>query len=220
MKQAGRSRLDRSDVDPWPHATGSRCHTSMALLPTAQRESYLRYLLTASLGLSSTLACGSESGDAPEQPGGGASARAGASSAGTGGVAGTAQTGGSSAGSDSPSGVAGAPAGGMGGDTSVGGGGTSGNPGVDGSTGGSGAAGTAGSSGNPPVGGSTIINDRFWKDSSGTPIYSQGGGVLQVGDTYYWYGVKYAGTVAYAANPVDNDDTLSRALRPTPRKTW
>lgn len=30
---------------------------------------------------------------------------------------------------------------------------------------------------------------------TGTPIYSQGGGVLQVGDTYYWYGVKYRGAV-------------------------
>lgn len=53
-----------------------------------------------------------------------------------------------------------------------------------------------------------IINDRFWKDSSGTPIYSQGGGVLQVGDTYYWYGVKYGGAPTYAANPTSkNSDT-------------
>ena len=53
-----------------------------------------------------------------------------------------------------------------------------------------------------------IINDRFWQDTSGTPIYSQGGGVLQVGDTYYWYGVKYRGAVTYAANPAGkNDDT-------------
>lgn len=79
-------------------------------------------------------------------------------------------------------------------------------PGVGGASG-SATSAAGSSSGGPPVGGQTIINDRFWKDSAGTPIYSQGGGVLQVADTYYWYGVKYAGTVAYAENPVDNDNT-------------
>ncbi len=63
------------------------------------------------------------------------------------------------------------------------------------------AAGSAGASGSAAVDGSTIENDRFWLDTSGTPIYSQGGGMLQVGDTYYWYGVKYGGAVTYAANP-------------------
>lgn len=54
----------------------------------------------------------------------------------------------------------------------------------------------------------TIENDRFWLDTSGTPIYSQGGGVLQVGDTYYWYGVKYGGAPTYAAKPdAKNSDT-------------
>ncbi len=54
----------------------------------------------------------------------------------------------------------------------------------------------------------TIVNDRFWKDTDGNFIYSQGGGVLQVGDTYYWYGVKYNGAVTYAANPTGkNSDT-------------
>lgn len=61
--------------------------------------------------------------------------------------------------------------------------------------------------------GATIINDRFWKDSSGTPIYSQGGGVLQVGDTYYWYGVKYGGAPTYAANPSGkNSDTSFQGI--------
>lgn len=46
-----------------------------------------------------------------------------------------------------------------------------------------------------------IQNDIFWKDMSGTPIYSQGGGVFKFGDTYYWYGVKYDGAVTYAKNP-------------------
>lgn len=47
----------------------------------------------------------------------------------------------------------------------------------------------------------TIQNDVFWKDTDGNYIYSQGGGVLQVGDTYYWYGVKYEGAVTYAQDP-------------------
>ena len=47
----------------------------------------------------------------------------------------------------------------------------------------------------------TIQNDVFWKDTNGNYIYSQGGGVLQVGDTYYWYGVKYEGAVTYAQDP-------------------
>lgn len=74
-------------------------------------------------------------------------------------------------------------------------------------TGGAASGGVTGSGGAPDgTGGASassalIINDRFWKDTTGTPIYSQGGGVLQVGDTFYWYGVKYRGAVAYAANP-------------------
>ncbi|WP_273036730.1 family 43 glycosylhydrolase [Massilia timonae] len=47
----------------------------------------------------------------------------------------------------------------------------------------------------------TIRNGVFWKDSAGTPIYSQGGGMLKVGAKYYWYGVKYAEAVRYADAP-------------------
>lgn len=46
-----------------------------------------------------------------------------------------------------------------------------------------------------------IQNNVFWKDTSGNPIYSQGGGVLKVGNTYYWYGAKYNGAVSYYNNP-------------------
>jgi hypothetical protein len=49
--------------------------------------------------------------------------------------------------------------------------------------------------------GATLQNDVFWKDTSGNPIYSQGGGVLKVGSTYYWYGAKYNGAVTYYNNP-------------------
>jgi hypothetical protein len=46
-----------------------------------------------------------------------------------------------------------------------------------------------------------IQNDVFWKDQSGKPIYSQGGGVLKVGGTYYWYGAKYKEAESYYASP-------------------
>ena len=69
------------------------------------------------------------------------------------------------------------------------------------------AAATGGAGGTASTG-ALIVNDRFWKDTSGTPIYSQGGGILQVGDTFYWYGVKYQGAVTYAATPTkENSDT-------------
>lgn len=51
--------------------------------------------------------------------------------------------------------------------------------------------------GNPP-GGTVIVNDTFWKDTAGDYIYSQGGGALRVGDTYYWYGVRYGNAASYA----------------------
>ncbi len=54
----------------------------------------------------------------------------------------------------------------------------------------------------PAVASSQLIrNDVFWKDTSGNPIYSQGGGILKVGNIYYWYGVKYERAVTYAAQP-------------------
>jgi hypothetical protein len=60
----------------------------------------------------------------------------------------------------------------------------------------------------------TIQNDVFWKDTSGNPIYSQGGGVLKVGSTYYWYGAKYNGAVTYYNNPAagKNGDTSFSAI--------
>jgi len=62
--------------------------------------------------------------------------------------------------------------------------------------------GTSAAAAVPPAAASaTIQNDVFWKDTAGNPIYSQGGGVLKVGSTYYWYGVKYNGAVSYYNNP-------------------
>ncbi|MFF6787309.1 hypothetical protein ACFY9I_41930, partial [Streptomyces sp. NPDC012510] len=52
----------------------------------------------------------------------------------------------------------------------------------------------------------TITNNTFWNDTSGNPIYSQGGGVFRFGDTYYWYGVHYTGAELYRANPTRKYD--------------
>ena len=57
----------------------------------------------------------------------------------------------------------------------------------------------------------TIVNDIFWKDTGGNNIYSQGGGTIKVGDTYYWYGVKYKGAATYAANPTGKNDDVTFA---------
>lgn len=99
-----------------------------------------------------------------------------------------------------------------GGNAAIGGAGAVAAGGASVDTGGGGSSsGAPGSAGAAPSGGATIINDRFWKDSSGAPIYSQGGGVLQVGDTYYWYGVKYAGALSYAANSSNNNSDTTFA---------
>jgi hypothetical protein len=102
----------------------------------------------------------------------------------------------------------------VGGSEAGGGGGTAppdhagmGGTGIGVPTGGGGSAGAAGhgdttqggggATGNPPTG-TIIVNDAFWKDTSGELIYSQGGGVLFVDDTYYWYGVRYGNAASYA----------------------
>lgn len=54
-----------------------------------------------------------------------------------------------------------------------------------------------------------IRNDVFWKDTAGNNLYSQGGGVLAVGNTYYWYGVNYAGAATYAANPTNQNSNTN-----------
>jgi hypothetical protein len=58
-----------------------------------------------------------------------------------------------------------------------------------------------------------ITNDAFFKDTSGNPIYSQGGGVFKFGSKYYWYGVKYNGAVTYYNSPTGkNSDTSFNAV--------
>jgi len=53
----------------------------------------------------------------------------------------------------------------------------------------------------------TITNDVWWKDTSGNPIYAQGGNITQFGSTYYWYGVEYAGASSYYSTGTANSDT-------------
>ncbi len=47
----------------------------------------------------------------------------------------------------------------------------------------------------------TITNNRFWHDTAGDPIFSQGGGIFRFGDRYYWYGVEYTGSQRYYDDP-------------------
>lgn len=47
-----------------------------------------------------------------------------------------------------------------------------------------------------------ITNDTFWKTTTGSYIYSQGGGIFRFPDAqgvehYYWYGAKYQEAVDY-----------------------
>lgn len=48
-----------------------------------------------------------------------------------------------------------------------------------------------------------ITNDRFYTDTDGNILYSQGGGIFKYpnDDKYYWYGVRYKEAVSYAADP-------------------
>jgi hypothetical protein len=148
------------------------------------------------------LACGGPESDGKHPPGatdGGKSGAGGDVSGGAG------RSGGGATANDAGKSGAGGAAGGAGAGGSDGGA-AAGRGGETGGAAGASAAGGSGAGG--PVTGGTIINDRFWKDTAGTPIYSQGGGVLQVGDTYYWYGVKYGGAVTYTADPSGkNSDT-------------
>jgi hypothetical protein len=161
---------------------------------------------TGASGSAGAIGGGGSGGTIAGGAGGGAGGAGGgiggsASGASGSGVAGTSGGGGAggSGGNGSGGAVVGRGGSGGGGSGSGGrGGGSGGVSGSGGATGGGGAVQT----------GAVIINDRFWKDTAGTPIYSQGGGVLQVGDTFYWYGVKYGGAVTYAASPTGkNDDT-------------
>ncbi len=161
----------------------------------------------ADLGSGGSPGRGGSGGGAPGAAGGGGAPGTAGGEAGAGGRGGE---GGARAGSGGGgSGLA--SGGGTAGTAGAGGGGTGGRGG--GSAGG-GTAGTAGAAGGGTGGAAgagtraLITNDQFWKDTAGNLIYSQGGGVLKAGSTYYWYGVRYGGAATYAANPANqNSDT-------------
>ena len=111
----------------------------------------------------------------------GAAARGGSSAAGNGGTPGTGgagTSGGPSAGTNS--------AGGSGGSAGSGGSSTA----AGGSNAGSANAGSsnAGAGGAAEPAGWPLINGVQWADTDGNPIQAHGGGLLQVGDYYYWFG--------------------------------
>jgi hypothetical protein len=156
------------------------------------------------VGIGGRGAGGSTSGGTGGSPssggaGGGPGGSPGGASGGNGGIGGAADAG--------ANGGAGRGLGGVGPGGITGGAGRGGSGGAETGRGGS-DAGSSGAAGGGIFAAPVIINDRFWRDTAGAPIYSQGGGVLQVGDTFYWYGVRYGGAVTYAANPTGkNGDT-------------
>jgi glycosyl hydrolase family 43 len=100
-----------------------------------------------------------------------------------------------------------------------------GGKGAGGATAGASSGGAGASSGGAGASsGGVIRNDVFWKDTAGNNIYSQGGGVLAVGRTYYWYGVNYAGAASYAANPTNQNSNTTfvavTAYSSTDLATW
>ena len=57
-----------------------------------------------------------------------------------------------------------------------------------------------------------INNDTFWKTTSGSYIFSQGGGIFRFPDAqgvehYYWYGVKYQEAVDYCPNALGGSNS-------------
>jgi Glycosyl hydrolases family 43 len=170
-------------------------------------------------------AAGCSSGAETSQPGASGGASGGASSAVAGGTTtGTSGAMGSSAGVNGSLGgsagslggaAAGGSAGSLGGSAgSLGGsagslGGAAGGAAAGGSGGGATSGGGGGVAGASGSSGALIHNDVFWKDTAGNNIYSQGGGVLAVSGTYYWYGVNYAGAATYAANPTNQNSNTA-----------
>jgi hypothetical protein len=213
-----RHRFARHRLASWPRLVGFLA-IGAALLSVS----------CGSSGSSSAAGTGGQPGDVTGSGGtgetGGAPGSGGANGSGgattsTGGSTGGAATGGNGsasggsgggrAGASGSGGAAGhAGASGTGGTSGTGGASaTGGAPGTGGTTATGGASGTGGASST----GALIHNDSFWKDTSGTTVYSQGGGVFTFNGTYYWYGVKYNGAVSYAANTKKNSDTSFAAI--------
>ena len=56
-----------------------------------------------------------------------------------------------------------------------------------------------------------ITNDRFYTDTDGNILYSQGGGIFKFpgDDQYYWYGVRYKEADVYKRQILDNSTDAS-----------
>jgi hypothetical protein len=143
----------------------------------------------------SSSGCGSNAPPAGAVPGASSSGQS--SAAGSGSNSGGRSTGGSGGGTAST----GAGSSGRVSSTGAGSGTDAGNPGSSDAGSGEPDAGSGGVDSGTPLPGALIQNDTFWQDTSGMPLYSQSGNVIKVGSTYYWYGNKYAGAVAYAGKP-------------------
>lgn len=52
-----------------------------------------------------------------------------------------------------------------------------------------------------------ITNDSWLKDQNGNPLYAQGGGITDIGGTYYMYGVEYDGAPSYYSSGTANSNT-------------
>lgn len=148
-------------------------------------------ILVCSWGVLGLLGCSSsDAPDAAATPGGGGSS--GASVFAAGGGAGSPATGGGTAVAGQPSSNA------MGGSPgAAGSGNATGNAGsASGGAGGRGGAGPVGSGGAPNAAGASnptgssepLVNGIQWADTSGKPIQAHGGGMIKVGDYYYWFG--------------------------------
>jgi beta-xylosidase len=81
--------------------------------------------------------------------------------------------------------------------------GAAGGGGTGAATGTGGGPGAGGAGGNPgtDAGFQQIVNDVTWKDTTGKEILSQGGGMMKMGSTYYWYGNSFNGGVSLYTSP-------------------
>jgi hypothetical protein len=123
------------------------------------------------------------------QSGSGGSRSASGGSSGVGGSIGGDSAGGSAGSSTGGSGNAGTPNGGSAnGGSDTGGTGAGGGQGGSDATGGVGGAGGGGSGGTPEPADFPLVNGVQWADTAGNPIQAHGGGILKVGEDYYWFG--------------------------------
>ncbi|MEI9952488.1 MAG: RICIN domain-containing protein [Pseudomonadota bacterium] len=154
----------------------------------------------------------SAAGGASSEGTSGASTSAGGAAAGTN-VAGAAGGGGAPAAGGSTAGQAGANA--TGGRAGAGGNGSGGRA--------SGSAGSSGSGGalDPSDSSLPLVNGIQWADTTGKPIQAHGGGMIKVGEDYYWFGENrnsngsFYAVSSYRSRDLRNWEFRSHVLRST-----